>query len=109
MEQEREGEQQEREEEQEEEREEVIEARRRQGWRLRFLRPARGRRRLETRWGQLPTVADTPPEARPVVSPGYYYYHYYFFFLSTYSLNLTTTTTITTTITITVNFYLLIF
>ena len=85
VEQEGEGEQQEREEEQEEEREEVIEARRRQGWRLRFLRPARGRRRLETRWGQLPTVADTPPEARPVVSPGYYYYHYYFFFIYLFS------------------------
>ena len=55
----------------EEEEEAVIEARRQQPWRLHFHHPARGKHRSETRWGQLPTAGDTPPEARPVVSPGY--------------------------------------
>ena len=54
-----------------EEEEAVIEARRQQPWRLHFHHPARGKHRSETRWGQLPTAGDTPPEARPVVSPGY--------------------------------------
>ena len=58
-------------EEEEEEEEAVIEARRQQPWRLHFHHPARGKHRSETRWGQLPTAGDTPPEARPVVSPGY--------------------------------------
>ena len=57
--------------EKEEEEEAVIEARRQQPWRLHFHHPARGKHRSETRWGQLPTAGDTPPEARPVVSPGY--------------------------------------